>query len=112
MKEDCRKGSTVSPNAFLVAVTSAALFLGKGTFSYAAAPLPVLEPQSQTKSEVIVVTVVDTKGDPVIGANVIEKGTTNGGISDVEGHVRISVALNQILQVSFVGYNILNFITY
>ena len=104
MKEDCRKGSAVSPNAFLVAVTSAALFLGKGTFSYAAAPLPVLEPQSQTKSEVIVVTVVDTKGDPVIGANVIEKGTTNGGISDVEGHVRISVALNQILQVSFVGY--------
>lgn len=74
--------------------------------------MPVLEPQSQTKSEVIVVTVVDTKGDPVIGANVIEKGTTNGGISDVEGHVRISVALNQILQVSFVGDNILNFITY
>ena len=36
--------------------------------------------------------VLDSNGDPVIGANVVEKGTTNGSISDIEGSFNISVA--------------------
>lgn len=32
--------------------------------------------------------IVDTNGDPVIGANVVEKGTTNGTITDLDGSLR------------------------
>ena len=52
----------------------------------------------------VTVTVVDTKGEPVIGANVIEKGTTNGGITDLDGVSKLNVKPGAILQVSFVGY--------
>ncbi|MCD7976668.1 MAG: TonB-dependent receptor plug domain-containing protein, partial [Tannerellaceae bacterium] len=52
-------------------------------------------------------TVFDDLGDPVIGANVIEKGTTNGTITDLDGNYNLT--LNDpdkaILQVSYIGYN-------
>lgn len=49
--------------------------------------------------------VTDSKGEPIIGANILEKGTTNGVISDIDGKYSISVASNNaILIVSFVGY--------
>lgn len=44
------------------------------------------------------------KGEPIIGANVIEKGTTNGGITDLDGVSKLNVKPGAILQVSFVGY--------
>lgn len=40
----------------------------------------------------VTVTVVDTKGEPIIGANVIEKGTTNGGITDLDGVSKLNVS--------------------
>ncbi len=49
--------------------------------------------------------VKDAEGTPVIGANVVEKGTTNGVFTDVSG--RYSLALqskNPVLQISYVGY--------
>lgn len=49
-------------------------------------------------------TVVDASNDPVIGANVIEKGTTNGVITDVDGHFSLSVSDNAILEVTYIGY--------
>lgn len=49
-------------------------------------------------------TVRDALGDPVIGANVVVKGTTNGTITDIDGHFSIEAADNDILQVSFIGY--------
>lgn len=36
-------------------------------------------------------TVKDSKGEPIIGANVVEKGTTNGIITDVEGRFTFSL---------------------
>lgn len=48
--------------------------------------------------------VLDEKGEPVIGANVVEKGTTNGTITDVNGHFSLAVLSNAVLQVSFIGY--------
>lgn len=50
-------------------------------------------------------TVKDTFGEPVIGANVLEKGTTNGVITDVDGKFDITVANNAILIISYIGYN-------
>ncbi|MDR3261169.1 MAG: TonB-dependent receptor [Tannerella sp.] len=48
--------------------------------------------------------VVDDKGETVIGANVVEKGTTNGVITDVDGKFELSVSSNAVLQISFIGY--------
>lgn len=48
--------------------------------------------------------VVDANGDPVIGANVVEKGTTNGTITDMDGKFSLSVGKGAILEVSYIGF--------
>lgn len=48
--------------------------------------------------------VKDTTGEPVIGANVLVKGTTNGTITDFDGNFMLNVPKDAILPVSFVGY--------
>lgn len=49
-------------------------------------------------------TVNDMRGDPIIGANVIVKGTTNGVITDMDGNFSITTEENTILQISYIGY--------
>lgn len=49
-------------------------------------------------------TVKDALGDPVIGANVLEKGTTNGVITDLDGHFKLSVKTGSTIVVSYIGY--------
>ncbi|MCQ2347364.1 MAG: SusC/RagA family TonB-linked outer membrane protein [Paludibacteraceae bacterium] len=50
-------------------------------------------------------TVVDAaSGEPIIGANIIEKGTTNGTISDFDGNFTLSVQAGAVLQISYMGY--------
>ena len=59
---------------------------------------------SQQQGRTITGVVRDASG-PVIGANVIVKGTTNGAVTDVNGQFSISnVQSNATLQVSFIGY--------
>ena len=48
--------------------------------------------------------VVDTKGEPAIGASILEKGTTNGTITDFDGNFKLSVSSKAILQISYIGY--------
>ena len=48
--------------------------------------------------------VTDVKGEPVIGASILEKGTTNGTITDLDGKFVLSVAPLASLVVSFIGY--------
>lgn len=48
--------------------------------------------------------VVDKDGLPIIGANVIEKGTTNGVITDLNGGFELNLSLHSVLQVSYIGY--------
>lgn len=48
--------------------------------------------------------VKDKTGEPVIGANVIVKGTTNGCITDFDGNFSLEASQGDILVVSFVGY--------
>jgi hypothetical protein len=49
--------------------------------------------------------VVDAGGESVIGANVMEKGTGNGSITDVDGNFILNVqSSNAVLQISFIGY--------
>ena len=46
----------------------------------------------------------DTSHAPLIGASVIEQGTTNGVTTDTEGNYQISVSGNATLGFSFIGY--------
>ena len=58
----------------------------------------------QEQKKAILGTVVDIEGEPVIGANVIEKGTTNGTVTDLDGKFSLLVANNASIQISFIGY--------
>ncbi|NPD81503.1 TonB-dependent receptor [Prevotella sp. PINT] len=49
-------------------------------------------------------TVVDNLGEPVIGASVVLKGSSNGTITDVDGKFTVNVEKDAELEVSFVGY--------
>lgn len=69
-------------------------------------PLVKVEQQNQ-KGTVIKVTgvVLDETGEPITGANVVEKGTTNGTITDINGSFTLSVGANSTLDISYIGYN-------
>lgn len=58
-------------------------------------------PQSVKKISGVV---KDSKGESVIGANVVVKGTTNGTITDIDGKYTLDVPAGAILQVSYIGY--------
>ena len=49
-------------------------------------------------------TVVDGSGLSVIGASIVEKGTQNGVITDLDGHYSINVQAGATLEVSSIGY--------
>jgi TonB-linked SusC/RagA family outer membrane protein len=49
-------------------------------------------------------TVVDAAGDAVIGVNILEKGTANGIITDLDGRFSLNVSDNAVLQISYIGY--------
>lgn len=63
-------------------------------------------PLDQQKQKYITGVVTDTNGQPIIGANVIEKGTTNGMITDIDGKFTLVVSDNKsIIQISYIGFN-------
>lgn len=49
-------------------------------------------------------TITDKSGEPIIGANVVIKGTTNGTITDIDGNYTLDVPVSAILQISYIGY--------
>ena len=59
---------------------------------------------SQQSSKKVTGTVTDQSGEPIIGANVVEKGTTNGVITDVDGNFSLSVNPGTTLVISYLGY--------
>ena len=48
--------------------------------------------------------VTDSSGEPVIGANVVVKGTTNGTITDVDGKFSLEIPDKAVLVISYIGY--------
>ena len=101
MNEDHkRRGFAYSKTLMTAAIC--ALFLGGGSVMAHAADDPAVQEQQQTTN--ITVTIVDSKGEPIIGANVVQKGTTNGTITDVDGKATLNVKPGSTLQISFVGY--------
>lgn len=63
---------------------------------------PVVEAVLQ--HEVISGKVVDSKGEAIIGANIMEKGTTNGTITDFDGKFSLKASPKSIIVVSYIGY--------
>lgn len=61
-------------------------------------------PITQQDKKKITGIVNDEKGEPVVGANIIVKGTTNGVISDLNGSFVLEVPLDSKLQISYIGY--------
>lgn len=62
-------------------------------------------PSQQTKLQDITGRVIDATGIPIIGANVIVKGTTNGVITDIDGNFSLEkVPVKSLLQISYIGY--------
>jgi len=58
----------------------------------------------QGKKQKITGVITDSNGEPVIGANVMVKGTGNGTITDVDGNFHLDVQSNDVLEISYIGY--------
>lgn len=63
----------------------------------------ILAATPESKNKTISGIVTDNSGMPIIGANVIEKGTSNGTITDVDGKYSLEVGGNT-LTISYIGY--------
>lgn len=59
---------------------------------------------SQQNGHTVTGKVVDKNGEPIIGANIVVKGTNNGTITDVDGNFTLQVPSNAQLIFSFIGY--------
>lgn len=75
--------------------------------------LPALAASTETSTNLVVQQqsqklkgqVIDAKtGDPVIGVNILVKGTTNGTITDIDGKYELNAPVGSVLQISFIGY--------
>ena len=64
----------------------------------------IAQTSSSQQKKTITGTIVDPSGMPVIGANVMVKGTTNGTITDMDGNFSLEVASGATLMVSYIGF--------
>lgn len=61
-------------------------------------------PSTQQTQKAISGTITDDLGEPIIGANVVEAGTTNGTITDLDGKFTLNVSPNATIVISYIGY--------
>ena len=64
----------------------------------------IVQTSSSQQKKTITGTIVDPSRMPVIGANVMVKGTTNGTITDMDGKFSLEVPKGSILQISYIGF--------
>lgn len=58
----------------------------------------------QQKQIIVKGVVKDEKGEPIVGANVVEKGTSNGTITDMDGNFSLSIFEGSQLSITYIGY--------
>ena len=68
--------------------------------------LSVKGSKSDQDEKTVTGTVVDEMGEPIIGANIVEKGKANGTMSDLNGHFSIVVSSDAVLQISYIGFSL------
>ena len=61
--------------------------------------------KADQNKKIITGIIVDIYDEPIIGANVVVKGTTNGTVTDIDGKFTLEVSENVIIQISYIGYN-------
>ncbi len=69
-------------------------------------PVVYNNPDQKGINEIKVLGVIldDASGEPLIGANIIEQGTTNGTITDIDGKFFLEVQKGAVLEFSYIGY--------
>ena len=78
--------------------------IGLTNAAFAADEVPGVIAMAQQQAVEISGTVVDSHGEPLMGVNVVEVGTTNGTMTDMDGRFTLSVPSNATLQFSYIGY--------
>ncbi|WP_229039054.1 SusC/RagA family TonB-linked outer membrane protein [Parabacteroides johnsonii] len=72
---------------------------------YLISGMSILNAQQNEINKYVKGKVTDSNGEPLIGVNVIEKGTSNGSISDLNGHYSLQISSNKVtLSFSYIGY--------
>lgn len=61
-------------------------------------------PETPQQTKAITGVVKDAHGELMIGVNVVEKGTSNGVVTDINGHFKMNVQPGAILVISYIGY--------
>ena len=85
-----------------LALLGALLMLCGTGYQAQATPAPQVSANSATS--IVTGRVVDEQGEPVIGASIVEVGTTRGTSTDVDGNFSFKASPNAKLQISFIGY--------
>jgi len=85
---------------FLISFASA---VNASANSFATSSETINQALQQTKT--VKGTIIDNYGDPVIGANIVVKGTTIGTITDLDGRFSLDVPSNATLIVSYIGFH-------
>lgn len=87
-----------------ILMTGMCMLLLSGGIPFQVEAASFLSVESTQQNRKITGTVVDQAGEPVIGANVVQKGTTNGTITDVDGRFTLECPAGCQLTISFIGY--------
>ena len=106
MRQTQKISGFVHSQAYVKAIACLVLACG-GTLPTIAANETLSNPKVEEaqQSEITVKgTVVDDAGEPVIGATIMEKGTRNGTVTDIDGNYVIKVKRNAQLTISYLGY--------
>ncbi len=85
-----------------LALLGALLMLCGTGYQAQAAPAPQVSATSATS--IVTGRVVDEQGEPIIGASIVEVGTTRGTSTDVDGNFSFKASPNAKLLISFIGY--------
>ena len=59
---------------------------------------------NQQKDKTITGRIYDSNNEPIIGANIVEKGTSNGTVTDNNGDYTLNVGNDALLRVTYIGY--------
>lgn len=98
------KPRTISPILSARVLKIAAFALLGGTCCIPAAYAEPLQAVAPAEAGPVTGVVVDSEGEPLIGATVLVKGSSTGAATDIEGRFTVKAAPGQELQISYVGY--------
>lgn len=106
MNENCKRG--VLNNKILTVVAITSLFVGSSNiWAIGTNSKSSFEVTEQMQAQTVRGLIIDQNDEPVIGASILEKGTTNGVTTDLNGKFSLNVKKGATLVISFIGYKTL-----